>query len=238
MEIPGYIERENIVITIKYIMPSLLKKHGLRKSELKITEKTLTSIIAGYTQEAGLLGFSQQIEKILRKIALEKAQGKKKTWAVNEKNLESFLGSPFFIPEKAEKVAEIGTATGLAWTGAGGDLMFIEGLKMKGDGTIITTGSLGEVMKESIQAAHSYVRSKADILGIDFSDFNDFDIHIHFPSGAIPKDGPSAGVTVCLVIASVMSERPIRNDIAMTGEVTLRGKVLPVGGIKEKISTA
>ncbi len=238
MEIPGYIEREKIVITKKYIIPSLLKRHGLRKSEFKITGKTLSDIISGYTQEAGLLGLSQQLEKICRKIALEKAQGKKKAWAVTEKNLESFLGSPFFIPEKAEKEPEIGTATGLAWTGAGGDLMFIEGLKMKGEGTIITTGSLGEVMKESIQAAHSYVRSKADILGIDFSDFNDFDIHIHFPSGAIPKDGPSAGVTVCLVIASVMSERPIRNDIAMTGEVTLRGKVLPVGGIKEKISAA
>ncbi len=238
MEIPGYIEREKIVITKKYIIPSLLKKHGLRKSELKISDKTLAAIIAGYTQEAGLLGFSQQIEKICRKVALEKAQGKKKSWTVTEKNIESYLGSPYFIPEKAEKEPEIGTATGLAWTGAGGDLMFIEGLKMKGEGTIITTGSLGEVMKESIQAAHSYVRSKADILGIDFSDFSEFDIHIHFPSGAIPKDGPSAGVTVCLVIASVMSERPIRNDIAMTGEVTLRGKVLPVGGIKEKVSAA
>ena len=116
--------------------------------------------------------------------------------------------------------------------------MFIEGLKMKGDGQIITTGSLGEVMRESIQAAHSYVRSKADVLGIDFSDFSEYDIHIHFPSGAIPKDGPSAGITVCLVIASVMAERPIRNDMAMTGEVTLRGKVLAVGGIKEKVSAA
>jgi ATP-dependent Lon protease len=133
---------------------------------------------------------------------------------------------------------EIGIATGLAWTGAGGELMFIEALKMKGEGQIITTGSLGEVMRESIHAAHSYVRSKADMLGIDFSDFNEFDIHVHFPSGAIPKDGPSAGVTVTLVIASVMSERPIRNDIALTGEVTLRGKVLPVGGIKEKVSAA
>ena len=238
MEIPGYIEREKIVITKKYIIPNLLKKHGLRKSEFKISEKTLALIISGYTQEAGLLGFSQQIEKIFRKIALEKAQGKRKSWTIGEKNLESFLGSPVYIPEKAEKVPEIGTATGLAWTGAGGDLMFIEGLKMKGEGAITTTGSLGEVMKESIQAAHSYVRSKSDMLGIDSADFNEFDIHIHFPSGAIPKDGPSAGVTVCLVIASVMSERPIRNDIAMTGEVTLRGKVLPVGGTKEKISAA
>jgi len=238
LEVPGYIEREKIVITKKYIIPSLLRKHGLRKSEFKISEKTLALIISNYTQEAGLLGFSQQVEKICRKMALEKAEGKRKSWTVSEKNLESYLGSPIYIPEKAEKAPESGTATGLAWTGAGGDLMFIEGLKMKGEGTIITTGSLGEVMKESIQAAHSYVRSKSDTLGIDPGDFNEFDIHIHFPSGAIPKDGPSAGVTVCLVIASVMSERTIRNDVAMTGEVTLRGKVLPVGGIKEKISAA
>ena len=185
-----------------------------------------------------MLSFSQQIEKICRKIALEKAEKQKQSWVINEKSLTGYLGTPIFIPEKAEKAPEIGTAAGLAWTGAGGELMFIEGLKMKGEGQIITTGSLGEVMRESIQAAHSYVRSKSDILGIDPNDFNEFDIHIHFPSGAIPKDGPSAGVTVCLVIASVMSERPIRNDIAMTGEVTLRGRVLPVAGVKEKISAA
>lgn len=238
IELPGYIENEKITITKRYIIPSLLKKHKLTKAELKISDKILSTIINYYTQEAGLLGLSQQLEKIYRKVLLEKSTGKKKNWVITEKNIETYLGLPIFIPEKAEKSADIGIAAGLAWTGAGGDLMFIEGLKMKGDGQINSTGSLGEVMKESIQAAHSYIRSKADILGIDFNDFNDFDIHIHFPSGAIPKDGPSAGVSVCLVLASVMSERPIRNDIAMTGEVTLRGKVLPVGGIKEKVSAA
>ncbi len=238
VEFPGYIEREKIVIARRYIIPKLLKKHGLLKSQVRMNEKTLGRVISSYTQEAGLLTFSQQIEKICRKIALEKAEKSKQTWFINEKNLETYLGTPIFIPEKAEKEPEIGTAAGLAWTGAGGELMFIEGLKMKGEGQIITTGSLGDVMRESIQAAHSYVRSKADILGIDTNDFNEYDIHIHFPSGAIPKDGPSAGVTVCLVIASVMSERPIRNDIAMTGEVTLRGRVLTVAGIKEKISAA
>lgn len=238
IDLPGYIEREKIVIAKRYLIPGLLKKHGLVRSEIKLNERTLARIVNSYTQEAGLLGFSQQIEKICRKIALEKADAKKKSWHVTEKNLDTFLGTPTFIPEKAEKQPEIGYVAGLAWTGAGGELMFIEGLKMKGEGQIITTGSLGEVMRESIQAAHSYVRSKADILGIDSNDFNEFDIHIHFPSGAIPKDGPSAGVTVCLVIASVMSERPIRNDIAMTGEVTLRGRVLPVAGIKEKVSAA
>ncbi|MFQ6009219.1 MAG: S16 family serine protease, partial [Candidatus Zixiibacteriota bacterium] len=238
IELPGYIEKEKIAISKRYIIPDLLKKHGIAKSELKFTGKALSQIISNYTQEAGLLGFSQQIEKICRKIALAKLEKPKLSWTINERSLESYLGSPIFIPARAGARPEIGTAAGLAWTGAGGELMFIEGLKMKGSGEIITTGSLGEVMKESIQAAHSYVRSKADMLGIDFSDFREFDIHIHFPSGAIPKDGPSAGVTVCLVIASVMAERPIRNDIAMTGEVTLRGRVLPVAGVKEKIAAA
>ncbi len=238
VDLPGYIEKEKVVISKKYMIPKLLQKHGLTRSELKITDKILLEIINTYTMEAGLLTFSQQIEKICRKIALAKSSKKQKSWTINEKNLESYLGPSIFIREKAEKRPEIGTVAGLAWTGSGGDLMFIEGLKMKGEGQIITTGSLGEVMRESILAAHSYVRSKADMLGIDFGDFSQFDIHIHFPSGAIPKDGPSAGVAVCLVIASVMAERPIRHDMAMTGEVTLRGKVLPVGGIKEKISAA
>jgi ATP-dependent Lon protease len=237
-ELPGYIEREKITIAKRYLLPTVLAKHGLKKTEVKISDRTLSKIIGGYTMEAGLLGLSQQIERICRKIALQKAEKSRRSWSVTEKSLDSFLGTPPFIPEKAESLPEIGNAAGLAWTGAGGELMFIEGLKMKGEGQIITTGSLGEVMRESIQAAHSYVRSKADMLGIDFNDFNEFDIHIHFPSGAIPKDGPSAGITVCLVIASVMSERPIRNDIAVTGEVTLRGKVLSVGGTKEKISAA
>jgi ATP-dependent Lon protease len=238
VELPGYIEKEKIVISQRYIIPDLLKKHGITRTELKFSDKVLTKLITGYTQEAGLLAFSQQIEKICRKIALEKAEKRRSSWTVNEKNLESYLGLPDFFPEKMETKAEIGIAAGLAWTGAGGELMFIEGLKMKGEGRIITTGSLGEVMRESIQAAHSYVRSRADMLAIDFMDFDAFDIHIHFPSGAIPKDGPSAGAAVCLVIASILAERPIRNDIGMTGEVTLRGKVLPVAGIKEKVSAA
>ncbi len=238
IEVPGYIEKEKIEIAKKYIIPEMLKKHELTRREFRISDAMLAKIISSYTQEAGLLGFSQQMDRIFRRIALQKAEKAKAVWVINEKNIDSFLGTPPFIPEKAETKPEIGNAAGLAWTGAGGELMFIEGIKMKGDGQIITTGSLGEVMRESIQAAHSYVRSKADMLGIDPDDFRQFDIHIHFPSGAIPKDGPSAGITVCLVIASVMSERPIRNDMAMTGEVTLRGKVLPVGGTKEKVSAA
>lgn len=238
LELPGYIEKEKIHIAKRFIIPGLLKRHGLSRAEVRLPDKTLSKIITSYTQEAGLLIFAQQIEKICRKVALEKASGKKAAWILSEKSLSSYLGTQPFVPERAEKAPEIGIVAGLAWTGSGGELMLIEGLKMPGDGQIITTGSLGEVMRESIHAANSYVRSKADTLGIDPNDFKEFDIHIHFPSGAIPKDGPSAGIAVSLVIASVMSERPIRTDIAMTGEVTLRGRVLPVGGVKEKISAA
>jgi len=238
IELPGYIEKEKIHIAQKYIIPTVLKKHGLLKKNIVFSENGLKKIIRNYTLEAGLLQFKRQIEVICRHVAKEKAVGNNKTWMVNEKTVGSFLGTAQYTLEKPGDSPEIGVAIGLAWTGQGGDLMIIEGLRMKGSGEVITTGSLGEVMKESIQAAHSYVRSKADVLGIDHGDFDNFDIHIHFPSGAIPKDGPSAGVAVSLVIASVMAERPIRNDIAMTGEVTLRGKVLQVGGLIEKVSAA
>jgi len=238
IELPGYIEKEKIHIARKYLIPDVLKRHNLSRTDVKFSEDGLKKIIRNYTLEAGLLNFRRRIERICRFIVREKADRSRKKWIVNENSVEKFLGSPQFIPEKPEKSPEIGVAIGLAWTGLGGDLMIIEGIRMKGSGEVITTGSLGEVMKESITAANSYVRSKADVLGIDHSDFENFDIHIHFPSGAIPKDGPSAGVAVSLVIASVMSERPIPNDIAMTGEVTLRGRILQVGGIIEKISAA
>ncbi len=238
VEMPGYIDREKIAIVKRHILPKLHKQYGLKRSELKFTEKALSVIIRHYTMEAGIIGFYQQLEKIFRKVTRKKAAAGTCAYSITEEKLVDFLGTPYFVPEKAISKPEVGVATGLAWTGAGGDLMLIEGLKMRGTGQVIYTGSLGEVMKESVQAAHSFVRARADELGIDHNDFVNFDIHIHFPMGAIPKDGPSAGVTVCLVVASVMAERPIRNDIAMTGEVTLRGKVLSVGGIKEKVAAA
>jgi ATP-dependent Lon protease len=238
VELQGYIEREKITIAKRYILPKLYVKHGLTRTELSFNDKALSRIIRFYTMESGLIAFRQQLEKIFRKVARRKAAFEECKHKITDSTVESFLGSPLFIPEKMVAQPEVGVATGLAWTGAGGDLMLIEGLKMRGQGQVIYTGSLGEVMKESIQAAHSYVRAKAEMLGIDHNDFMNFDVHIHFPQGSIPKDGPSAGVAVTLVIASVFAERPIRNDIAMTGEVTLRGKVLPVGGIKEKASAA
>lgn len=238
VEMTGYIEREKTVITKRHILPKLYKRYGLIRTELRFTDKGIAKIIREYTMEAGLIGLQQQLEKIFRKITRKKAACEKCKYVVKESNVDQYLGTPQFIPEKAMSRPEIGVANGLAWTGAGGDLMLIEGLKMRGTGQVFTTGSLGEVMKESIQAAHSFVRARSDLLGIDHDDFVNFDIHIHFPMGAIPKDGPSAGVTVSLVIASVMAERPIRNEIAMTGEVTLRGRVLPISGIKEKVSAA
>lgn len=238
VEMPGYIEREKIAIAKKYILPKLYKRHGLTRTELRFSEKALTRIIRQYTMEAGLITLQQQLEKIFRKVTRKKASCRNCRYSLTDANVNEFLGTRQYIPEKAMQRPEIGVATGLAWTGAGGDLMMIEGLKMKGTGQVMYTGSLGEVMKESIQAAHSFVRSRAETLGIDHNDFVNFDIHIHFPMGAIPKDGPSAGATVSLVVASIMAERPIRHDIAVTGEVTLRGKVLSVGGVKEKVSAA
>jgi len=238
IEMSGYIDREKIVITKRHILPKLYKRYGLARNEIRFTDKGLAKVIREYTMEAGTVGLQQQLEKIFRRITKKKAAGEECKYVLKENNVDQYLGTPQFIPEKAMSKPEIGVANGLAWTGAGGDLMLIEGLKMRGTGQVFTTGSLGEVMKESIQAAHSFVRARAELLGIDHNDFVNFDIHIHFPMGAIPKDGPSAGVTVSLVIASVMAERPIRNDIAMTGEVTLRGRVLPVSGVKEKVSAA
>lgn len=238
IEISGYIESEKVSIARKHLAPGMLKNYKLTRSEVSITNESLIELIRHYTMESGIQELARLLDRLIRYIASRRRTGRKKSWKLDSKLMEEALGPPIFIPEKPAKEPEIGVATGLAWTGAGGELMLIESLKMRGDGNIVFTGSLGEVMRESIQAAHSYIRSKSDMLGIDHDDFKSFDIHVHFPSGAIPKDGPSAGLAVSLVIASIMAERPIRNDIAMTGEVTLRGKVLPVGGVREKCAAA
>ncbi|MBN4057070.1 AAA family ATPase [bacterium AH-315-J21] len=238
IEIPGYIEKEKVSIARKHLIPPLLKKYALARTDVSVTADGLVRLIRDYTMESGLLEFSRLLDRIFRHVASERRSKKRKKWKLDGPLLEAVFGAPMYIPEKPMKEPQIGVATGLAWTGVGGELMLIECLKMRGDGNIVYTGSLGEVMRESIQAAHSYIRSMADMLGIDHDDFKNFDIHVHFPSAAIPKDGPSAGIAVSLVIASVMAERPIRNDIAMTGEVSLQGNVLPVGGIKEKVAAA
>jgi len=238
IEMPGYIEPEKINIVQKHLIPELLDRYQLSAFELNITTEGLRSLIRGYTMEAGLTELTRNLETIFRKCIRQKESGYATQWTIAPDTIGSFLGTPLYIPEAPEARPEIGVAMGLAWTQAGGDLMLIEGLRMAGSGQVVYTGSLGEVMKESVQAAYSYVRAKADMLKIDPEEFGNSDVHIHFPSGAIPKDGPSAGVTVSLVIASVMSNRPIRHDLAMTGEVTLRGKVIAVGGLKEKVAAA
>ena len=239
IDFTGYIDKEKVTIAERYLIPALLQNNGIQKNELTFSSGALKQLISNYTMEAGLGQVKARIETVCRKFSKAKATSNRKVeWAITEDNLEQYFGTPIYIPETAESQPEVGVAAGVAWTGAGGDIMMIEGLKMRGAGNVTCTGSLGDVMRESVQAAHSFVRSKADLLGISHEDFSNYDIHIHFPQGAIPKDGPSAGVTISLVIASVMSDRPIKNDIAMTGEVSLRGKVLPVSGIKEKIAAA
>ncbi|GAB4323434.1 MAG: endopeptidase La [Candidatus Zixiibacteriota bacterium] len=238
IELPGYLESDKVEVTFKHLWPRQLEAHNLSPEEFGLTVSAVHKIIQEYTMEAGLSGLDKSLETICRHVAAQRAGGQRGFIRVGAREVEKYLGTPPYIPEKAESKPEVGVAMGLAWTQTGGDIMLIEALKMRGSGNVISTGSLGEVMRESIQAAHSYVRARAEWLGIPHEDFGNFDIHVHFPSGAIPKDGPSAGITVSLVIASVMSDRPIRNDVAMTGEVSLRGKVLPVGGVKEKVAAA
>ena len=238
VELPGYIEPEKIHIAQKHLIPRLLEHYRLSAFEAQFTTDGLRTIVRNYTLEAGLAELIQNLESILRKCTRQRESGYARQWRIDSGAVAGFLGAPLYLPEMPESKSEVGVAMGVAWTQAGGDLMLIEGLKMPGSGQIVYTGSLGEVMKESVQAAYSYVRAKADMLGVAADEFENCDVHIHFPSGSIPKDGPSAGVTVTLVIASVMSNRPIRHDVAMTGEVTLRGKIIAVGGLKEKVAAA
>jgi ATP-dependent Lon protease len=238
IEVPGYGEDEKLEIARRFLVPRLLREHGLAPRDLRLTNEALRAIMRHYTVEAGVRGLARQIATACRKVARARATGDRRRHVVTAKRLESYLGHRLFTPETAGKTDEVGVAAGLAWTVTGGEILVVEALKMPGAGRMVTTGQLGEVMKESVQAAHSYVRSRADMLEIDAETFANYDIHIHFPAAGVPKDGPSAGVTVGLVIASVLSDRPIRHDVAMTGEVSLRGKVLAVGGLREKALAA
>jgi ATP-dependent Lon protease len=239
VEFPGYIDKEKIYISEKYLIPAVRRNYSISEKELTFTPGSLRRLIANYTMEAGLSQLKSRVDTICRRFVRAKASSTRRLrWEITADDVEDHLGAPLYIPEQGGTHPEIGVAAGVAWTGAGGDIMMIEALRMRGAGNVVSTGSLGEIMRESVQAAHSFVRSKADLLSIPHEDFANYDIHIHFPQGAIPKDGPSAGVTISLVIASVMSNRPIRNDIAITGEATLRGKVLPVAGVKEKVAAA
>ncbi|MCX8034377.1 MAG: endopeptidase La [Thermodesulfovibrio sp.] len=234
----GYTEEEKLQIAKKYLIPKQLNEHGLNSSILKISDKAIKYIITHYTREAGVRNLEREIANLCRKIAKYIAEDKKKKFYITPPKISKFLGAPRYLPEEELKKEEIGVATGLAWTEAGGDVIYIEATTMKGKGNLILTGHLGDVMKESAQAALSYVKSKAKELNIDEKIFSTMDLHIHVPAGAIPKDGPSAGITMATAIASVFTGKPLRKDVAMTGEITLRGRVLPIGGLKEKVLAA
>ncbi|HJR43423.1 MAG TPA: endopeptidase La [Gemmatimonadaceae bacterium] len=238
IKITGYTIEEKVEIAWRYLLPKLLEEHGITDKDIQFTDEVLGFISSGYSREAGLRGFSRNVAAIMRKRARKKADGEEGAWVVDNQLVEEILGIPRYSSEEAEQEPEVGAVTGLAWTATGGDLMTIEALKMPGTGRLIVTGQLGDVMRESVDAAYSYVRSRAGQLGITDAIFREFDLHIHLPAGAIPKDGPSAGITMTLAIASSLSERPVRRDVAMTGEVTLRGKVLEIGGVKEKVMAA
>jgi len=238
IEIPGYSEDEKIDIAERFLVPRVLAEHGLTSKDVVLSRDTLRVIVRQYTLEAGVRGLSRQIATVCRKVARSRATGDKRRHVVRESDLERYLGHRVYHHEAIGKTDEVGVAYGLAWTPAGGELLTVEALKMPGSGRVVTTGQLGEVMKESVQAAHSYVRSRADMLEIEAEAFSSYDIHVHFPMGGVPKDGPSAGITIGLVIASVLSDRPIRHDVCMTGEVSLRGRVLLVGGLREKALAA
>jgi ATP-dependent Lon protease len=238
IEIPGYTEEEKLGIAQRYLIPRQLNEHGITEKHVKIAEPAIRQIIIHYTREAGVRNLEREIANIMRKVAKKVAEGKGLGFPVNAGNLHKYLGVPKFVPESELEKDEIGVATGLAWTESGGDVLYIEATVMKGKGALTLTGHLGDVMKESAQAALSYVRSREKSLGINPDMFTKQDLHIHVPAGAIPKDGPSAGITMATAIASALAQVPVRRDLAMTGEITLRGRVLPIGGLKEKILAA
>ncbi|WP_238455511.1 endopeptidase La [Desulfolucanica intricata] len=239
IQISGYTEEEKVQIALRHLLPKQLKEHGLKEEQLQVSENTIRKIIREYTRESGVRNLEREIASVCRKAARQIVSDKKiKKVRVTVQNLEQHLGIPRFRYGVAEQEDQIGVATGLAWTEVGGDTLAIEITTYPGKGHLTLTGKLGDVMKESAQAGYSYVRSRAEELGIDPEFHEKLDIHVHVPEGAIPKDGPSAGITMACALASALSGRKVRHDVAMTGEVTLRGRVLPVGGIKEKVLAA
>jgi ATP-dependent Lon protease len=238
LDLPGYTEEEKLRIAEDFLVPKQIAAHGLTDRNIKFEDGALSRIALEYTREAGVRNLEREIANICRGVARRVAEGHETLTVVDAQSIPSYLGPIKFFSEVAERTSEPGVATGLAWTPTGGDILFIEATRMKGRKGFSLTGQLGDVMKESAQAALSYVRAKAKGLKISENFFDSSDIHIHIPAGAIPKDGPSAGVTIFTAITSLLTGRPVRSDVAMTGEITLRGLVLPVGGIKEKVLAA
>ena len=238
LEIAGYTAMDKLKIAKRYLVPRQRKEHGLNAKQLSISDPAIRILIERYTREAGLRNLEREIASLCRWAAGRIAEGKDKTVKIGPDKVPDILGPERITPDTALRTAVPGVATGLAWTPTGGDILFVEASAMPGKGGLNLTGQLGDVMKESAQAAVSYVRSHAGELGVSPDFYKETDLHIHVPAGAIPKDGPSAGVTILTALVSLLTGRPVRSDVAMTGEITLRGMVLPVGGIKEKVLAA
>jgi ATP-dependent Lon protease len=238
INLSGYTEEEKLEIAKRYLVPRQIKENGLEPKHFTITDEAIRGIIAKYTREAGLRNLEREVGSVCRKIARKVAEGDVRTFNVNATSVGKYLGPPKFLRESEMEKNEVGLVTGLAWTPVGGEVLYVEATIMTGKGGLTLTGHLGDVMKESVQAALSYIRSKAKDLNLAEDFFQNVEIHVHVPAGAIPKDGPSAGITMATALVSALSKLPVRKDVAMTGEITLRGKVLPIGGLKEKILAA
>ncbi len=238
LELPGYTEEEKLHIARKYLFPKQVEEHGMEAEQLAISDQAIRQVIRDYTREAGVRNLERQLAAVCRVTARHVVEGETAPVLVEQGDLKTYLGLPKFFSEVAERITSPGIVTGLAWTAAGGDILFVEATQMEGRNNLILTGHLGEVMKESAQAALSYLRTNAPALNLEKDFFEKTDIHLHVPAGAIPKDGPSAGITMVVAMASLFSGHKVRADMAMTGEITLRGKVLPIGGIKEKVLAA
>jgi ATP-dependent Lon protease len=238
IELPGYTEEEKLQIALQHLVPKQVVENALNEKLISFTPGAIKKIISQYTREAGVRNLEREIASVCRKVARKVAEGRKKPTAVASQSIEGFLGPTKIFKDQLLKADRVGVTTGLAWTATGGEILFVEATKMKGKGVLLLTGSLGEVMKESAQAALSYARTHSQELGINGKIFSDNDFHIHIPEGAIPKDGPSAGITIATALISVCTDLKVRRDVAMTGEITLRGYVLPIGGVKEKVLAA
>ena len=238
LEFSGYIEDEKLKIAKRHLIPKQIEENGLTKKEVGFDDTSIKELIRSYTREAGVRNLEREIANVLRKVAREQVENKSKKTKLTKKKVLAYLGAPRFYSELAERTTKPGVVTGLAWTAAGGDILFIEASKMKGKGILTLTGHLGDVMKESATAALTYIRSHTDILGLDEDFHKKTDIHVHVPAGAIPKDGPSAGVSMFTAMLSLLTGKPVVDKLAMTGEITLRGNVLPIGGVKEKVTAA
>jgi ATP-dependent Lon protease len=234
INLPGYTEEEKAAIAAKHLLPRQIKENGLKPKALSFSSGAMRRIIREYTSEAGLRNLERELGSICRKAARQIAEGKKKTFKITKGNLQTYLGIAKYIPEMDQEGNQVGLATGLAWTQVGGEVLYVEATLIGGKGELIVTGQLGDIMQESARAAVTYARANIGSFGVEKKDFDNLDIHIHVPAGAIPKDGPSAGIAMATALISALTNRPIRNDVAMTGEITLRGRVLPIGGLKEK----